>query len=69
MYCRLISIITSIRNPFRALVTLLISYLLSPPTLQVSVRILTASEMRCHPAAGTEKPLWSSILLMDKIPS
>ena len=32
---RIISIISPIRVPFRVLISLLITYLLSPPTLQV----------------------------------
>ena len=36
----LLSIITPIRIPFRVLVTLLITYLLSPPTLQVGINSL-----------------------------
>ena len=35
LFFRLISLITPIRIPFRVLISLLIIYLLSPPTLQV----------------------------------
>ena len=43
LFYRVISTITPIRAPFRVLISLLTTYLLNPPTLQVIIRLQVVS--------------------------
>ena len=53
LFCRVISTITTIRVPFRVLISLLTTYLLSPPTLQVGFSVKGALK---EPADPLKKP-------------